>query len=129
MDDNKVFFVNPHCVMCPNEIPAERRRFKAVTCSQECADEWDKKKRERKDVQVCRLCKKPSTPEDRALYKLFRVKLRTQPHVFYPKQFAEFVEEQEAFTQANKDSRKKFPATPEAFAEYWKEKQEDKTPQ
>lgn len=108
----------PHCLMCPNEIPEDRRRLNAFTCSNECRQRWNLEKRRPKDAVMCRFCKKPSTMEDRKLYARFRRILRTQPHLIYTEEYKQFVEDQELHAKANLEPRKKFPTTPEAFAKH-----------
>jgi hypothetical protein len=60
-----------HCVMCGNEIPTERK-WDAVTCSPECTKARRNYGRSRKDQAECRYCNRPSTPEERALFGMWR---------------------------------------------------------
>jgi len=117
----KEFYSTPHCVMCPNEIPADRRKHKAVTCSPICAEMWEKKRRERQDSRECRFCRKPSTPEQRAAYQRFTRLEKSKPHLLYPAEYEQWCKDQELFSTANKDAKKKFPINPDAFAKHWKE--------
>jgi predicted nucleic acid-binding Zn ribbon protein len=59
------------CIMCKGPIPPTRN-WSSVTCSKECstrrADFW----RNRQDMTQCRYCQKPSTPEERTRYLLWR---------------------------------------------------------
>jgi hypothetical protein len=57
--------------MCSKEIPAERK-WDAVTCSPDCTKARKNYGRSRKDQAECRYCNKPSTPEDRALYGMWK---------------------------------------------------------
>ena len=66
-DDVKI-----HCILCTKEVPADRLKFKAITCSKECADLRKKMIRVRPLAGECLYCHKPSTPEDRAAFQRFR---------------------------------------------------------
>lgn len=59
------------CVMCRKPIPAERKSD-AVTCSPECTQARRNFGRSRKDQTECRYCFRPSTPEERGRYKVWR---------------------------------------------------------
>jgi hypothetical protein len=59
------------CVMCQNEIPADRK-WDAITCSPECTKARKDYGRSRKDQTECRYCLRPSTPEERARYSAWR---------------------------------------------------------
>lgn len=108
-----------YCVMCGTAIPEERRRFKAVTCTEEHGKAYAEAKRKHKEGRECPICRKPSTPEDREAYKEFRKLLRKQPHLLHPRQYNAWIEDQMTLAQANKDPKVEFPATPEAFAKHW----------
>lgn len=57
--------------MCANPIPHERKAD-AITCSPECTKQRKQYIRCKKDQQECRYCYKPSTPEDRVLFVMWR---------------------------------------------------------
>lgn len=61
-----------YCIVDCKPIPEERERRKSTTCCDECRDELNKQRRERKDTKVCRLCARPSTPEERILFNRWR---------------------------------------------------------
>lgn len=63
--------VKRFCVMCQREIPHERRRD-AVTCGKECQRGRMNYIRSRHDQEFCRYCSKPSTPEQRQSYMLWK---------------------------------------------------------
>lgn len=63
--------VQRFCVMCTNVIPAERP-WNAVTCSKECSKRRVDYRRSREDALQCRYCNRPSTPEERQRYQLWR---------------------------------------------------------
>jgi len=60
-----------YCVMCKNEIPVERKRD-AVTCSPECTTARKNWGRSRLDAVECRYCNRPSTPEERVRYGMWK---------------------------------------------------------
>jgi predicted nucleic acid-binding Zn ribbon protein len=66
------------CVVCRNEIPADRVLLKAVTCSKDCAREHKNMKRRLRDTERCRFCNRPSTPAERAQFVQWRKEKRTQ---------------------------------------------------
>jgi len=63
--------VKPHCVMCGNEVPADRPKT-AITCSDECRDRRKKWRRSKQDAKECRYCLRPSTPAERSRYQRWR---------------------------------------------------------
>lgn len=63
--------VERFCVMCKKPIPADRK-WDAVTCSKECTVARKNFGRSRKDQTECRYCLRPSTPEDRVFFHMFR---------------------------------------------------------
>ena len=56
-----------HCVVCTNPIPTTRKKD-AVTCSPQCTKARKNWGRSRVDMEECRYCHKPSTPESRVLF-------------------------------------------------------------
>lgn len=60
------------CVICGTSIPEERIRRKAVTCSKQHAIDFKNAKRRLRDADRCRLCKRPSTSTERALFDAWR---------------------------------------------------------
>lgn len=67
------------CVIDQVEIPEERERRKAVTCSDECHKKLLEHRRKRKDTKICRQCYRPSTPEERTLYQRWRRETEPAP--------------------------------------------------
>lgn len=63
--------VTRHCVMCANPIPADRKAD-AITCSPECTKQRKNYLRSKLDQRECRYCNKPSSPEDRVLYGMWK---------------------------------------------------------
>ena len=63
--------VTRHCVMCGKDIPAERK-WDAVTCSPECTKARKNYGRSRRDQNFCRYCNRPSTPEERTLFAMWK---------------------------------------------------------
>jgi predicted nucleic acid-binding Zn ribbon protein len=64
-----------HCVVCKADIPHERAsgKVKSVTCSDACATERKVMlRKKRQDSKMCRYCRRPSTPADRAAFMRFR---------------------------------------------------------
>ena len=59
------------CTNCSDRIPYSRFWKKASTCSKECAAAIKLVRRRRRDAKYCRLCNKPSTPEQRAAWRSF----------------------------------------------------------
>lgn len=57
-----------HCVVCTKPLPDDRRK-NAVTCSPECTTRRKDYWRSKQDAKMCRYCYKPSTPEQRLLYR------------------------------------------------------------
>lgn len=60
-----------HCVMCGNQVPADRKSD-AVTCSKECTVARKNFIRSKLDQKECRYCNKPSTPEERVLFGMWK---------------------------------------------------------
>jgi hypothetical protein len=63
--------VKRFCIMCTNEIPADRKKD-AVTCSKDCSAARANYLRSRRDATECRYCNKPSTPEERVLFSSYK---------------------------------------------------------
>lgn len=61
-----------HCVICARPIPESRMTRKAVTCSDGHANELKNARRRLRDMSRCRLCNRPSTPEERAEFAAWR---------------------------------------------------------
>ena len=59
------------CTHCGTKIPWARFWKKGSTCSDECATAIRQVRRRRRDSRYCRLCNKPSTLEQRALWREF----------------------------------------------------------
>ena len=63
--------VTRHCVMCGKPIPADRKSD-AVTCSPEHTKQRKDFLRSKIDAKECRYCNRPSTPEERVRYGMWR---------------------------------------------------------
>jgi len=63
--------VERFCVMCKNTIPPERKSD-AITCSKECTKKRKDFLRSKQDAKECRYCNKPSTPEERVLFGMWK---------------------------------------------------------
>ena len=57
--------------MCGNPVPPERKA-NAITCSPECTQARKQFLRSKLDQKECRYCNKPSTPEERTRYSLWK---------------------------------------------------------
>lgn len=63
--------VTRYCIMDAKPIPADRKAD-AITCSPECTKARKNFLRSKIDAKECRYCHKPSTPEDRVLFGMWR---------------------------------------------------------
>jgi hypothetical protein len=81
-----------YCLMCTALVPDERRRFKAITCSEACATLRKNMIRSRADKGACRYCRKPSTPEQRAAFLRFSKLEKKQPELLYPDEYKQYLE-------------------------------------
>lgn len=61
----------PRCVVCTNEIPADRARI-SVTCSKECGETRRAWRRARQEMKHCRYCLAPASPLERLRYQRWR---------------------------------------------------------
>ena len=61
-----------HCVMCGDAISPDRVTRKAVTCSEAHARDLKNARRILRDMTRCRLCNRPSTPEERKEFTAWR---------------------------------------------------------
>ncbi len=102
-------YVKIHCVLCTKEVPADRLRFKAITCSKDCADLRKKMIRVRPLAGECMYCHKPSTLEDRAAFQRFRKLETKRPDLLYPDEF-------EAWKKDNDDGTGNYIDLYETFA-------------
>ena len=64
------------CVVCREQVPEDRKRRRATTCSKLCAQRRDKYLRAKTNAKKCRFCGHPCTPEDRASYRAWRKSMR-----------------------------------------------------
>jgi hypothetical protein len=60
-----------YCLMCQTEIPADRKAD-AITCSKDCTIKRQQYLRSKRDSTECRYCFRPSTPEERARFNMWR---------------------------------------------------------
>lgn len=80
--------MNFGCVVCRNDIPSERARKGATTCSNECAREYGKQKRAELRKRRCGECSKRLT-QQRALRGLLEALLTQREGVGGLEQLAE----------------------------------------
>jgi hypothetical protein len=101
--------IKTHCIVCAAEVPTDRLKYGAITCSKEHQKLRHAQLQAITDKKDCRYCRRPSTPEEREAYKRFRTMERKRPDLIYP----------EAFEQWKLDWKASGgDPTPEAFAEY-----------
>lgn len=60
------------CIIDKKEISFERQVKRSSTCSKECADKLTAIRRAVVDARKCRHCGRPSSPEERRLFKAFK---------------------------------------------------------
>lgn len=61
-----------YCIVDRKLIPPERAAKRSVTCGGECAGTLRKIRRGLTDKRRCRICAKPSTPDERRAFKRWR---------------------------------------------------------
>jgi hypothetical protein len=67
------------CVVDGNEVPHDRVKKRAITCSKECATKRRNYLRNRVDQVKCRYCQQPATPEETARFRRWRKWERENP--------------------------------------------------
>jgi len=67
-----------YCVICGEAIAPSRVTRKAVTCSDQHARDLKNARRKLRDLTRCRLCNRPSTPEERAQFTAWRKSLNVK---------------------------------------------------
>ena len=102
-----------HCVICTKPVPADRLKYKAITCTEECAAARKNSIRAKQDMRECRYCRKPSTFEERAAFARFRTLERKRPDMLYPEAFE--IWKADLTSQGQTETA----ITKEKFAEYW----------
>lgn len=109
------------CAFCGDKMPLERVLRGAITCTNEHAKLraklLDALRRSRKNERQCLYCHKPSTPEDRKAYLLFKRLAKKMPHLLYPAEFDAW-----RLKMAEDIDRTEM-VDPEAFAKWWNEKE------
>ena len=78
------------CVMCKNEVPADRLKRRSITCTDECAKARTRYLHRRVAKKKCRYCMQPATPSEQAMFKAWR---RTLPKDENGKPMLPFAEE------------------------------------
>jgi len=68
-------------------IPPDKLKFKATTCSDECARLRKLALRARQDMRECRFCRKPMTMADKKAFNRFRKWETANPSLAYPLQY------------------------------------------
>src|ERR1700727_3043915 len=62
------------CVFCGKPIPIERmRKRQTTTCSEEHSKAMDRQRMLLLEQKECKYCRRPSTPEERELFKRWRI--------------------------------------------------------
>ena len=74
-----------YCVICREEISANRVKKKAVTCSEAHALELKNRRRRVRDMTRCHFCSRPTTPAERADFLAWRRQRTNQPKRGRPK--------------------------------------------
>jgi predicted nucleic acid-binding Zn ribbon protein len=64
-----------HCLICGDQIPADRVVRKSVTCTAEHAKVLNLERRRLRDLTRCRFCNRPNTPEERRQFAAWRKSL------------------------------------------------------
>lgn len=114
------------CMMCPTPLTEDQRKKGQLTCCDEHKTAYYASKRRRADQKKCRTCgRRKLSPARRLALRRFDKLERQRPDLIYPAEFATWQEDQLVFAQANKDTKKKFETTPQAFAKYWSKKREE----
>jgi hypothetical protein len=88
MANEDLFGIKPCCVLCRSEIPADRLRFKAVTCSKVCGARYMRWQQKKRDDKACKFCHRPSTPNARRAFSRFRVWEKENPEASHPLEWA-----------------------------------------
>lgn len=65
-----------YCMICREPIPENRAVNRSTTCQKDCNKTLQKMRRARVDARKCRVCAKPSTPDQRKAFQAF---LRSNP--------------------------------------------------
>lgn len=60
------------CVICRRRIPRKRQRRRAITCTAEHQKFLTRLRKIERDHRQCSVCGRPSTPEEKALFRAFR---------------------------------------------------------
>lgn len=68
MDQPSEYF----CVNCGQKIPTMRFSKGSTTCSKICSAAVHAARKKIRDLQRCRLCCRPTTPEEKASYRAWR---------------------------------------------------------
>ena len=107
--------VETFCVVCKENVPIDRVKHKAITCSPTCATLRKNSIRSKQDARECRYCRKPSTPEDRNAFQRFRRMEAKRPDLLYPSEYAAWKNEQ--LEWAKLEGRPDADTTPAGFAQ------------
>jgi hypothetical protein len=67
------------CVICGSNVPEERMKKRAITCSPACGKERSNMLRRLLDSRFCRYCSRPATPEEQARFRRWRAWERKNP--------------------------------------------------
>ena len=67
------------CVVCGKEVPADRVKMRAISCTKECATVRRNYLRSRVDQVKCRYCMQPASPEEVGRFRRWRKWEREHP--------------------------------------------------
>lgn len=73
-----------YCVIDRKRIPVERIIGRSVTCCKACQHKLRKIRLAMIESRRCRSCSKPSTPEERVLFRLFKTWAQENGHIPRP---------------------------------------------
>ena len=60
------------CIICTRKIPRKRQRRRAITCSAEHKKRLTRLRKIERDHRQCSVCGRPSTPDEKRLFRQFR---------------------------------------------------------
>jgi predicted nucleic acid-binding Zn ribbon protein len=84
MADEDILRMKTYCVVDKVEIPAERVKQRAVTCSKKCQEVHARMRKRRVSTKFCRFCNRSSTPSQRRSWTKFKRWEERYPELAYP---------------------------------------------
>lgn len=88
MADEDILRMKTHCVVCTNEVPEDRVKHRAVTCSKAHQEIHARMRKRRVSSKFCRFCNRSSTPSQRRAFTRFKRWEEQNPEQAYPAVFA-----------------------------------------